>query len=116
MLDYRKVANDRIAQWEAWPTDNPNSVNGFEGEWNISDHSLIPDCVTDFCLEQHPKKDRISQIPLEDINEMLNSVWEGPGSMPKLVALTEQIRELRREGETGKIDVANLGNTVVESE
>lgn len=110
MLDHAKVAQNRIAQLEGFSQDLETSVNGFTGEWNFSDHDLIPQALRDFLVESFPRKERFNQIPLKDINSVLNEVWDGPGSLVKLARITEQIRELRREGETGKIDPVAIAN------
>lgn len=97
MLDWHKM-NIKVAQlWDEQPSDNPNTVNGFSGTWNISDHALVPECVRDFVMEHYPRKEKLTQIPLKDINELLNDAWQGPGSMSRLVMLKEQARQARSE-------------------
>jgi hypothetical protein len=81
--------------WDRQPTDNPFSVNGFNGTWNFSDHNLIPDALRNFITESFPKIERFKRIPLEEINKLMNDVWEGPGSMSKIARLTQEIRNAR---------------------
>jgi len=66
--------------------DNPFSVNGFKGTWQFSDHSLIPDTLVGFLLRSFGVG-RLKRIPLEDINKLMNEVWEGPGSLEKIFRL-----------------------------
>lgn len=75
--------------------DNPFMVNGFKGTWAISDHNLIPESVVNYIMECFPKVERLKRIPLEDINQVLNEVWEGPGSLDKVRALAGQMRYRR---------------------
>ena len=87
--------------WANMPTDDPFSVNGFAGTFAFSDHSRIPEPHVEFLLEYFRKqlgetrKGHIKVIPLEDINEVMNEVWDGPGSVIKLVNLTYELRAQR---------------------
>jgi hypothetical protein len=87
--------------WANMPTDDPFSVNGFAGTFAFSDHSRIPEPHVEFLLEYFRKqlgetrKGHIKVIPLEDINEVMNEVWDGPGSVIKLVNLTYKLRAQR---------------------
>jgi hypothetical protein len=92
--------------WERQPTDQPWTVNGFAGTWNFSDHNLIPDSLRNFIVESFPKIEKFKRIPLEDINKLMNDVWEGPGSMVKITRLCREMRASRRaSGE----DTGNYG-------
>ena len=84
--------------WEAQPTDQPWLVNGFTGTWNFSDHDLIPDTLRNFIVESFPKVERFKRIPLDEINALMNDVWEGPGSMVKLERLVAEMRANRIAG------------------
>ena len=87
--------------WANQPTDDPFSVNGFAGTFAFSDHSRIPEPHVEFLLEYfrsrlgETRKGHIKAIPLEEINEIMNEVWDGPGSVIKLVNLTYQLRAER---------------------
>jgi hypothetical protein len=93
--------------WDRQPTDQPWSVNGFKGTWAFTDHNLIPDSLRNFIWESFPKHERFRRIPLDEINALMNDVWEGPGSMPKIMRLYRELREARRasgEGQDVKVD------------
>ena len=96
--DSRSIALD---YWTQQPTDQPWLVNGFKGTWAFSDHSLIPDVILEYLLESFRdrlgefRKGHVKSIPLNEINDLLNSVWEGPGSLVKLVNLTYDMRSNR---------------------
>jgi hypothetical protein len=81
--------------WENQPTDQPHTLNGFAGTWAFSDHNLIPDGLRNFIMESFPKVEKFKRIPLDQINTLMNDVWEGPGSMPKIARLTKEMRIAR---------------------
>ena len=41
------------------------------------------------------KKNHIEAIGLDEINELMNEIWDGPGSMNKLATLTSEMRTAR---------------------
>ena len=104
--------NSAIRYWESTPTEFPHYLNGFNGTWAISDHSRIPEVILEFLLEHfrsrlgEVRKGHVKAIPLNEINDLLNSVWEGPGSMPKIVELTYKMRQNRLE--TDPIDTKDV--------
>jgi len=81
--------------WEKQPTDQPWLVNGFNGTWAFTDHDLIPNSLNNFIMESFPKIERFKRIPLEDINALMNEVWEGPGSMVKIQKFLDETRTKR---------------------
>ena len=109
MYDYKPIDHDAIREkidgistyWERQPTDQPWTLNGFNGTWNFSDHRLIPESLRNFIMESFPKIEKFRRIPLEDINALMNDVWEGPGSMQKIQNLYNDMRAERY----GKADV-----------
>lgn len=91
-----------ISYWERQSTDQPWTLNGFNGTWNFRDHNLIPESLRNFIIESFPKVEKFKRIPLEDINTLMNDVWEGPGSMPKIMNLLVEMRTKR----LGKSDIS----------
>ena len=95
-------AKHRSAFWAKQPTNDPQTINGFKGTFAFSDHLLIPQGITEFLLEHFHKKcfkgsntrkkNHIQAIELEEINELMNEIWEGPGSMNKIATLTNEMR------------------------
>jgi hypothetical protein len=81
--------------WEGRDLDKPYTLGGFNGTWAFSDHNLIPNDLNNFILESFHPQERIKRIPLEDINKLLNDVWEGPGSMAKLERLYHEMKAAR---------------------
>ena len=98
MYDYTESKAASIAYWESTPTDQPWLLNGFQGTFAYSDHSLIPQPILEFLHEYYNKrlgdirKNHIKVVSLNEINDLLNSIWEGPGSMPKIAAMTYDLR------------------------
>jgi len=101
MLDYESSRNTSVSYWQSQPTDQPWTLNGFAGTWNFSDHNLIPEPIVNFLIEYFWKelpenrKSHYKSIPLNKINNILNEIWEGPGSMTKLVNLQYELRTNR---------------------
>tara|TARA_B100000780_G_C20978025_1_gene390694 strand:+ start:179 stop:589 length:411 start_codon:yes stop_codon:yes gene_type:complete len=87
--------------WDNYPTDNPFLLNGFTGTFAFSEHLLIPEALTEFLLEffrtrlGERRSNHIKAIPLNEINDLLNEVWEGPGSMSKVVRMTYELKANR---------------------
>lgn len=105
MLDYSEMAAKHANYWVNQSPTEDHALDNFNGTWQISDHALVPTAVRNYLVELFTKKERFSQIPLEDINQALNSVWEGPGSMAKLILLTEQMRQARTDPEESRIKI-----------
>ena len=93
------MIEDKIAFYKK-DIDNPFSVNGFKGTWQISDHALIPDVLHNFICRWFGVG-RIKRAPLKEINTLMNDVWEGPGSLEKIFRLE---REMELSGKTIKLD------------
>jgi hypothetical protein len=98
-------AEHRTAFWAKQPIDDPQTIAGFNGTFAFTNHLLIPQGVTEFLLEHFHKKcfktanswkkNHIQAIELDEINELMNEIWEGPGSMNKLATLTNEMRLAR---------------------
>jgi hypothetical protein len=99
MYNWKTAAELSAKYWESVATDNSSNINGFNGTFNITDHDLIPTALLDYISEKFYGFTRLSRIPLEDINEALNEVWEGPGSMAKVVRTTYDLREIRKNNQ-----------------
>jgi hypothetical protein len=97
-LDHAAI-REKIAMvdtyWERQPTDQPHTLNGFKGTWAFSDHNLVPEALRNFIMLSFPKAEKFRRIPLGDINDLMNDVWEGPGSMVKVKALEHELRVAR---------------------
>ena len=101
MYNYTASKASSVAYWESTPTDQPWLLNGFKGTFAYSDYSLIPQPILEFLHEHYNKKlgdlrkNHIKTIDLNEINDLLNNIWDGPGSMSKLVAMTHDMRIAR---------------------
>ena len=103
MFDEVKSVEDKIEFYKR-DVDNPNSVNGFRGTWKFSDHTLIPDTQFGF-ITRHFGQAKLRRIPLDKINQLMNEVWEGPGSLEKLFRLE---LEMRQAGKMIKFDASDF--------
>lgn len=92
MYDYAKELESKI-NFYSQPrlVEDPYHPAGFRGTWNFSEHSKIPDVLHGF-LQRYFGYMRLSRIPLEQINKVMNEVWEGPGSLTKIFQLEDQMR------------------------
>ena len=84
-----------VSYWDAQPTDKPYLLNGFNGTWALSEHSMISGELMNYLHEVFHKEERLKRVPIEQINKCLNDVWEGPGSMSKIARLTVEMRNAR---------------------
>ena len=99
MFDEVKSTEDKIEFYKK-DIDNPHSVNGFRGTWNFSDHTLIPNTLYGF-ITRYFGQAKLRRIPLDRINQLMNEVWEGPGSLEKLFRME---LEMRQSGKLIKFD------------
>jgi len=100
---------DTKTYWESQPTDLPYTLNGFSGTWNFGDHSLIPEGLRNYIFENFPKHERFNRIPLDEINSLMNEVWEGPGSMVKIERLYHELRVKRASSDSSNtVDRADV--------
>jgi len=97
MLDYKTVAISQIEYWYNKPCDQENTLNSFDGTFCFSSHDKVPEVLKHLVIEKFPKKASFDSVPLEEVNSFLNSVWEGPGSMARLVLLIHQLRSMSRD-------------------
>lgn len=83
---------------------NTGTLDNFAGTFNISDHSLISQTLQEYLFEKFydrieskwvSKGHTLSNIPLDEINAALNSIWEGPGSVAKLKEFVKNSRNER---------------------
>ena len=90
MLDTQAIVEDKIKYQNQLRESNPNCLNNFDGTFQISDHTRIAEELIPFLMVNF-KTAKIRRIPLEDINNLLNEVWEGPGSMEKILRMTHEL-------------------------
>jgi len=76
-------------------TDNPNSLMGFRGTFTFSEHGLVPDLIREYVLLV-TRKERFSQIPLEEINRLAREIHGGePGVAVRIIDAMTEIRAQR---------------------
>ena len=103
MLDIQGIMEDRIAFY-AKDIDMPYYVNGFDGTFAITEHSRIPEVFKGF-LQHHFGVIRLNRVKIEKINEALNEIWEGPGSVEKVL---RKEMEYRLAGKDVKIMASDI--------
>jgi len=90
--------------WERQPSDQPGLLNGFNGTWKFSDHSKISSELRNYLMEAFHPVEKFKRIPLDDINTLMNEVWEGPGSMVKIERLHREMYGERMAKKMGDDD------------
>jgi len=83
--------------------NDPHHPAGFNGTFAFSAHDKIPEVFHGF-IQRHFGSYKIRRVPLEQINEVLNELWEGPGSLEKIFKLE---RELYNNGKDVKFTAAD---------
>lgn len=111
MLDDTKIVQEKIEFYKR-DIDNPRSVNGFRGTWKFSDHTLIPDTLFGF-LQRYFGQAKLRRIPLDRINQIMNELWDGPGSLEKLFLME---LEMRQSGKLIKFDSSDFKDKKKEEE
>jgi hypothetical protein len=112
MYNFIDSRDRATAYWDSTPTDVPHYLNGFKGTWAFTDYSLIPEPILEFLNEYYRdrlgefRKNNVKVVSLTEINDLMNSVWEGPGSMSKLINMMYEIRQARFE--TVTVDTSEL--------
>jgi hypothetical protein len=82
-----------------------HTLEKFEGTFAISDHNRIPEVLVEYLTERFydkvdnkwvaNRKHQLGNISMETINEALNEVWEGPGSVDTIRAYIAESRGAR---------------------
>jgi hypothetical protein len=82
-----------------------HTLDEFAGTFAISDHDRIPEVLVEYLIERFyakvdnkwlaTRKHILSNISLEDINQALNEVWQGPGSLDTVRAYIAETRGAR---------------------
>ena len=106
LLNMDDAVEAKIAFYEK-DIDNRFSVNGFQGTWAFSDHSLIPSVFNGF-LQRHFGVMRLKRVKLEEINALLNELWEGPGSLAKILRMENELYKTGALIKFTSLDIAKI--------
>tara|TARA_B110000503_G_scaffold48925_1_gene79424 strand:+ start:506 stop:913 length:408 start_codon:yes stop_codon:yes gene_type:complete len=108
MYDSNTALENKIAFYsDERLVNDPFHPAGFNGTWKFSDHNLIPDVLVGF-LQRHFGHYRLSRIPLASINEVMNNVWEGPGSLTKIFRIEHEYMTSGKELRMLATDLAKV--------
>lgn len=91
MLDLEAILDSNVHYYKK-EMKRPNSINSFNGTFQIGDHARIHEVFNEFLMYSF-KTSRLRKIKIEDINKLLNEVWEGPGSVEKILRMTHELRQ-----------------------
>ena len=95
--------------------DDPYHPAGFTGTFAFSSHRRIPEVFHAF-LQRHFGQYRIRRVPIEDINEIMNELWEGPGSLEKILRLENDMFNSGKDVKFTAADIAAMKAKIVEEE
>ena len=84
---------------------NPHHISGFNGTFAFSSHDLIPEVFHGF-IQRYFGSYRIRRVPLDKINEVLNDLWEGPGSIEKILRLEHEMQVSGKDVKFTAADIA----------
>lgn len=109
MLDLKQQMLDRVDYYSQEEfVNNPSHPNGFAGTWQLQDHAQIPQVLRGY-LQRRLGVMRLRRKPIEEINSALNEVWQGPGSVARILELEY---ELQINSAPVKILPSDLGRAV----
>ena len=86
---------------------NPFHPAGFTGTWQFTSHDSIPEVLQGF-IQRYFGQYRIRRVPIESINEIMNDIWEGPGSLEKVFRLEEDMRDSGKDVKFTAADIASI--------
>jgi hypothetical protein len=88
MLSTERILKSKIAFYEK-DIDKPYTLNNFNGTFAIQSHAGIAEPLRGF-LQRHFGVMRLERVKIDLINEALNELWDGPGSLEKILRLEHQ--------------------------
>jgi|TARA_B110000914_G_scaffold24998_1_gene18757 hypothetical protein len=95
--------------------DDPYHPAGFTGTFAFSSHRRIPEIFHAF-LQRHFGQYRIRRVPIEDINAIMNELWEGPGSLEKIFRLENDMYNSGKEVKFTAADLAVMKQKLPEDD
>ena len=95
-----EMAQRRIDFWKSDPVINDGGINSFDGTFQITDitkisEHLYPYLMARFGIEYDGRGFPLKRIEPSAINEVLNEIWEGAGSMAKVAEETLALTQSR---------------------
>jgi hypothetical protein len=98
VLDRVAILEESAARWEDRYLDDPHHINGFTGEFNITDHALAHEVVQNLVMYS-VKHERFRDVPLSTVNSIAREVHGGkPGFVQRAYARMAEIQRARNEG------------------
>ena len=94
---------------------NTSHPAGFTGTFAFSSHRRIPEIFHAF-LQRHFGQYRIRRVPIEDINAIMNELWEGPGSLEKIFRLENDMYNSGKEVKFTAADLAVMKQKLPEDD
>ena len=103
MLDLQQCKQSNHEFYSRMPTgEDDHNVNCIQ-QFAFTDTELVPELFRNFAVE-HFKLERFRRVDLDKLNEVLNEMWDGPGSAAAISDYTWDIRIARRAGSDDTVD------------
>lgn len=96
MLDITQAKHCQHAYYAEQPTDCAWQLNGFTGTFEYTDPARVPELFRNLAVE-YWGLEKYRRVDLAKLNQLLNELWEGPGSCAKISDIIWDIRIARRE-------------------
>lgn len=113
MLDLEVASKSQHDYYANLPTDT-HGINSIE-QFAFSDHNLVPELFQNFAIEYF-NLERWRRCDLDELNRVLNELWEGPGSAAKISDAIWDIRRHRRAGTEPKDSLKGYDTPTIDSD
>lgn len=95
-------------------TDYIHGINQIE-QFEFTDPRAVPELFRNFAVEYF-ELERYSRVDLEQLNQVLNQLWQGPGSCALISDLIWDIRIARRQGDPAQDALKGYSTPTVDSD
>lgn len=103
MLDLHQCKQSNHEFYSRMPTgEDDTNVNCIQ-QFAFTDTELVPELFRNFAVE-HFKLERFRRVDLDKLNQVLNEMWDGPGSAAAISDYVWDCRIARREGTEDTLD------------
>jgi hypothetical protein len=99
MFEFTQLKQDAHEFWDNQSTDAPHTLNAVEGPFALSEHEYVPELLQELVMSQR-NEDKFIRVPMNAVNDIVNTFWEGPGSCARISDMIWDARIARAYGAT----------------
>jgi hypothetical protein len=115
VLDLQRCKTQQHEFYSNMRSDSDSfTVNAIQ-QFAFSDTELVPQLFQEFAVEYF-NLERFRRVNLDELNNKLNELWEGPGSAAKISDMVWDIRISRREGKATTDALKGYETPTIDSE